>query len=153
MKKVSRYVIIGIVLTLINFVLYTLISRLLIKNNDLLWLATLISSTISTIVAFFLHSKFTWQTENFQKIHAIKFFIWNLIEAIVINPFLTWIFAMMKWLYDFAFSVCQAISLPFDYDFVESTGAFALVTIITMILNYLFYDRFVFGKKEPKDAK
>ena len=37
--------------------------------------------------------------------------------------------------------------LPFSYEFVLTTGAFALNALVIMIINFLFYDRFVFGKK------
>jgi hypothetical protein len=43
--------------------------------------------------------------------------------------------------------------LPFDYDFVHSTGAFVLTSIVTMILNFLFYDKIVFGKKKEEEKE
>lgn len=150
-KRAFKYVGVGLFLTLLNFCIYNLLAKFIINNNDLLWLATLISSTICVIVAYFMHKGITWKERDPGKIGIIKFFVWNGLEALLLNPFLTWFFCLFKWLYEFSFNICQAIGLPFDYDFVESTGAFVLMTIVTMILNYIFYDKFIFGEKAKDD--
>lgn len=152
-KNVLKYTLVGVFLTVFNFGLYTIIARFIINNNDFLWLSTLISSTISALLAYFLHSKITWKERNPGKIGIIKFLIWNLVEAIAINPALTWFFGLFTGLYEFVFNICQSIGLGFDYEFVESTGAFALTAVVTMILNFLFYDKFVFGKKKEEEDK
>ena len=58
----------------------------------------------------------------------------------------------MNWLSTFA-----KIFIDFSYDFIQSTGAFILTTIVTMIMNFLLYDKFVFGKTksniEEEEAK
>ena len=66
--------------------------------------------------------------------------------------FLT-LFSLITPLYEFAYNICTAIHLPFTYEFVLTTGAFALTSIVTMILNFLFYDKFVFGKTNKKELK
>ena len=152
-KRTGKYVIVGTTLTLFNFGLYTLIARL-IDDNNYLWISTLISTTITTILAYILHSKITWKERNPGRSGIYKFFIWNALCAIAIGPFFTWAFTFITPLYEFAYNISTAIHLPFDYDFVQSTGVFVLVSILTMILNYLFYDRLVFGKsKSPKSSK
>lgn len=154
-KRAFKYIGVGLFLTLLNFCIYSLLSKF-VFNNDLLWLSTLISSTICVIVAYFLHKGITWKERDPGKVGIIKFFIWNGFEALLLNPFLTWFFCLFKWLYEFGFNICQSIGLPFDYDFIESTGAFVLMTIVTMILNYIFYDKIVFGKTnsgEKNDEK
>jgi len=150
----TKYLIIGIFLTLFNYALYTLIARLIIKNDNLLWLSTLISTFITTFVAYALHSRITWKERNPGKLGIIKFLLWNFSVALAIGPFLTWLFGLITPLYDLAFNISTAMHLPFDYSFVHSTGAFVLTSIITMILNFLFYDKIVFGKKkEEKEEK
>ena len=153
-KRAGKFVIIGIVLTLFNFGLYTLIARLIINNNDFLWLSTLLSTLATTLLAYILHSKITWKERDPGKLGIIKFFIWNLLAALIIGPFLTWVFGMLTPLYDLAYNISSAIHLPFDYDFVQSTGAFCLTSVVTMILNYFFYDKLVFGNgKKEKEEK
>lgn len=145
-KHASRYLIIGIILAIFNYGLYTIIANLIINNNDLLWLSSFIASAFTTILAYILHSKITWKERNPGKTGIYKFLIWNLILTIAINPGLTQLFSLFTPLYTFGFKLLQALNIPFSYEFVQSTGAFVLTAIVTMILNFLFYDRFVFGK-------
>ena len=146
-KRASKYTIIGIILTGFNFVVYTILARI-INNNDLLWLCSMIAYIIATFLAFVLHSKITWKERKPGKAGIIKFFAWNFITALAISPFLTWVFGFMTPVYEVAFNISTWLHLPFDYAFVESTGIFGFATLITMILNYFFYDRLVFGKTE-----
>ena len=149
--RASKYTIVGIILTLFNFCAYTLLIRTIFNNNnDLLWLVSLISTTITTFLAYLLHSKITWKERNPGKTGIIKFFIWNILIAVAISPFLTWIFGFITPVYQLAYNIFSTIHIPFDYDFVESTGVFCFTTLCTMILNYLFYDRIVFNSQQTK---
>ena len=150
-KRAGRYAIVGILLTVFNYGLYAIIANLIIKNNDYLWLATLISTIITIFAAYFSHSRITWKERNITKTAIYKFFIWNLFFAFAVGPWLTQLFSLITPIYDLAFNICQAIHINFSFDFIQSTGAFAFTSLVVMILNYLFYDKFVFGK--PKTVK
>ena len=153
-KRAGKYTVIGIILTAFNFLVYTFLARIIINNNDLLWLDSIISYLIATVLAYILHSKITWKERHPNKTSIIKFFAWNFITALAISPFLTWLFGLITPLYIFVYNISAAMHLPFDYDFIESTGIFGLTTTITMTLNYLFYDKLVFGvKKEQNDTQ
>ena len=152
-RHAFRYLIVGISITVFNYALYAILSNFIIKNNDLIWLSTLIATTITTIVAYILHAKITWKERPITKSAKYKFFIWNALLAIAIGPLLTQLFSLITPLYEFAFNISQAINLPFDYEFVLTTGAFVLTSIVTMFLNFLFYDRFVFGKSKKSHQK
>ena len=146
-KRAGKFVVIGIILTLFNFIIYTILARL-INNNDYLWLDTIVSYIFATFLGYILHSKITWQERNPGKTSIIKFFLWNFLTALAISPFLTWLFKFLTPFYEFIHQFSTNLHLPFDYNFIESTTIFCLVTIITMLLNYLFYDKLVFGKEE-----
>ena len=147
-KRAGKYIFVGIILTLTNFAIFTLLARL-INNNALLWLDTIISYTFATFLGFILHSKFTWRERNPGQFGVIKFFLWNFLTALLISPFLTWLFSFITFFYEFIHTISENLHLPFDYNFIESTTIFCLVTMITMILNFLFYDKLVFGKIPP----
>ena len=150
----TRYLFVGIFLTVFNYILYTILSNLIIKNNDLLWLSTTIATFITTIVAYLLHSKITWKERHVTKTAVYKFFIWNLLLTFPIGPGLTQFFSLFTPLYEFAHNICQNLHLDFSYEFVLTTGAFVLTTAVTMIMNFLLYDKFVFGKsKKSKKAE
>lgn len=152
-KHAARYLIVGICVTIFNYVLFAILSNLIIQNNDLLWLSSLIATVITTIVAYIAHSKITWKERIVTKHSIMRFFIWNALLAIVISPALTQLFSLITSLYEFAFNITSAINLPFTYEFVLTTGSFALTSIVIMILNFLFYDKFVFGKKKVFNEK
>ena len=146
-QHIVRYTIIGIFLTLFNFVLYSILANLIFKNDSLLWLASLIGTLASTILAYILHSRITWKERPISKTAIYKFFIWNLALAFIFYPILTQLFSLLTPLYEFAYNILQNMHLPISYELTLSTGAFVLASTITMILNFLFYDKFVFGKK------
>ena len=147
-KHATRYFLVGVAITLFNYGLYSILANLIIKDNNLLWLSTLISTVITTIVAYIAHSKITWKERNVTNHSIIRFFIWNALLAIAIGPWLTQLFSLLTPLYDFAYSIITTLHIPFSYEFTLTTGAFVLTSIVTMILNFLFYDRFVFGKSK-----
>ncbi|MBQ1373187.1 GtrA family protein [Candidatus Saccharibacteria bacterium] len=147
-RHAIRYLIVGICVTGFNYALFAILSNLVIKNNDLIWLSNFIATAVTTIVAYFAHSKITWKERTVTKHSIIRFFIWNAILTIAIAPAFTQLFSLFTPLYEFAFNITSAIHLPFTYEFVLTTGAFVLNSVVIMILNFLFYDRFVFGKKK-----
>lgn len=142
----TRYLFIGIAIALFNYGFYAILANIIIKNNNLIWLSNFIATAVTTIVAYILHSKITWKERKIEKTAKYKFLLWNAILAVAVGPGLTQLFSLITPLYDIAYSITSAIHLPFDYNFVLTTGAFVLTSIVTMILNFLFYDRFVFGK-------
>ena len=148
-KHATRYFFVGVGITLFNYALFAIISNILIDNNNLLWLSNLIATALTTIVAYIAHSKITWKERHVTKVAIIRFFIWNALLAFLIAPGLTQLFGMLTPLYDFAYNISSALHLPFPYEFILTTGAFALNSIVIMIINFLFYDRFVFQKKKP----
>lgn len=152
-KHALRYLIVGILVTLFNYSLFAILSNLIIKNNDLIWLSNFIATAVTTIVAYFAHSKITWKERTVTKHSIIRFFIWNAILTVAIAPGFTQLFSLFTPLYEFAYGITNAIHLPFTYEFVLTTGAFALNSIVIMILNFLFYDKFVFGKKKVTHEK
>lgn len=145
-----RYLFVGVGITLFNYVLFAIIANLIIKNNDFLWLSNLIATSITVIVAYIAHSKITWKERNVTKSSIIRFFIWNAMLAIIISPALTQFFSIFTPLYNFVFNITTAMRLPFSYEFILTTGTFILTSGVIMILNFFFYDRFVFGKNNSK---
>ncbi|MBR2725721.1 GtrA family protein [Candidatus Saccharibacteria bacterium] len=153
-RHAGRYLLVGIAIAAFNYLVYQLIARFLIKDSNLLWLSNLIATTLAVIVAYILHSRITWKERNPGKYGIIRFFIWNAALALLISPGLTWFFGLFHPIYDFTHHITSSIGLPFDHDFVESTGIFIFANIVIMIINFLFYDKFVFGKSKtsPKST-
>ena len=146
-KRATRFVAVGGILTIINYILYSVLANIIFNNSDLLWLASLISTSTSTILAYIFHSRITWKERRPKKSGVYNFFIWNFSIAFSLNPLLVQLFSFLTPLYQFAYNISSAISLPFTFEFIQSTGAFCFTTILIMVLNFLFYDKIVFSKK------
>ena len=146
-KHAIRYFIVGVSLVLFQFILYSIIAKI-IGNNDFLWLSNFIASFATAILAYILHSKITWKEREIGKTAIYKFFIWNALLVFVINPGFTQLFSLFTPAYDLAYNIFQNLHIDFSYDFVQSTGAFVFTGVVTMIMNFLFYDKFVFGKSK-----
>ena len=153
-KHATRYLFVGITLAVFNYCSYAILSNLIIKNNSLIWLSSFIASFITTILAYILHSKITWKERPLSKTALYKFFIWNILLTVAINPGLTQLFSLLTPLYEFTFHIFETLHIPFSYEFTLTTGAFVLTAIITTIMNFFLYDKFVFGKtKQNKEEK
>lgn len=149
-KQKGKYFIFGLLNTGINYGIYEALALLVFTEENQLWIATLISGAISIFVGYFLHSRYTWKDREVGKKQLGKFFIWNVVMNVAVRPLLTMFFGLFGFLYKFAFDICQSIGIGFSYEFVETTGNYVLMTAVVMIINFLVYDRFVFGTKREK---
>ena len=150
-QKFFKYAVVGVTVSLFDFIIYSIIAGLFL--SDVLWIATAISGTLAAILAYILHSNITWKTRDPGKYGVIKFFIWNGMTMLMIRPILALILASFTWLYKFVFDICQAIGLPFDYNFIKNTGVWVLSILIVAGLNFLVYNRFVFGKEKVEKRR
>lgn len=154
MNRGIKFVIVGLILTITQYLFYLFFALVIFNNNDILWLSSGISYIIATILAFVLHSRITWKERPPKKNGILMFFAWNLLTALVIAPFLTWFFKLFTPTYNFFYSLSFSMGLSLTYEFVESTLVFILVILITLTLNYFFYDKLVFGdQKKPNKIK
>ena len=152
--RIMKYVGVGMTATVVDYAVYSLLIMVLFGGNaDFAGVAAIISGIAATLVAYILHSKITWKTRDPGKYGIIKFFAWNALVVIVARPILTTIFGLFGGLYEFAFMITDGINLPFSFDFVQSTGIYILMTAVTMILNYLFYDKIVFGTTKTDEEE
>ena len=153
-KRLFKYIVVGCTITLADFLIYTVLMAVVFSENvDMAGVASIISGVIATCVAYLLHGNITWKNRNPGKLGVVKFFAWNAFMVILLRPLMSFGFKSLTGLYQFAYMISSAIHLPFSYDFVENTGLFVLMTIVTMTLNFLCYDRVVFGGKADKNER
>lgn len=141
-KRIGVFAVIGVILTIIDYAIYEILILSLLNNGDGTSIASAISGIIATIIAFFMHSKITWQDRDITKFNIIKFFVWNIVIMSLLRPFLVWIIGSIPGLKDLSYNIFSWTT--FGYDFIVSTIIYGLATIVTMTLNFLFYDKFVF---------
>ncbi|MBQ3325658.1 GtrA family protein [Candidatus Saccharibacteria bacterium] len=146
-NKILKFIGVGLTAAAVDYGVYELCLLVLFgNNNDYIVVSQLISLVVATFVAFILHSNITWKGRDPGKYGIIKFFIWNLVVLLLMRSFLSWFFALLTGLYEFGFMITSGINLPLSFEFVQSTAIFILMNIVTMTVNYFFYDNFIFGK-------
>ena len=143
-KRVGIFALVGVANTLFDYVLFMIFASFL--NNVL---ASVISATFAMILAFFLHSKFTWGDRKTSRSSMVQFLVVTAIVMWGIRPFIIWGLTaassgFMEPLYGFAHFVLRFLS----YDFVVRTGIFAIATLVTLTINYIIYNKVIFRSEE-----
>ena len=146
-ERIGKFTLVGISLTIIDFIIYNVVLQVFYGGSESgIQIASIVSGAIATVAAYFGHGRITWRARKPRKYGVAWFFGWNIFATTVIRPIATSLFGLFTGLYEFAYSISSWLGLPFSLEFVETTGVFVLMTGVIMILNYLFYDRLVFGK-------
>lgn len=146
MKKFGKFFGLGIIAVLIEFIVFSIIARIL--SNDFLWAATIVGGITETITAYLLNTKFVWKKRG--KKEATNFFLYHILKTFTLKEFFTWVFGLITPVYEFAYGISSFLHLPFDYDFVESTGIFGFTAATTMVITYFVCDRLIFAEKADK---
>lgn len=147
-RHTVKYALVGVFITLFDFVVYTVLVKLVFRTNDALEISTAIATVLATILAYILHSRITWRDRKPAKFGVVKFFLWNGLVAVALKPFTAWVVGMWTGLFQFALTVSEWLRLPFDYETIEYLGVYGIATLVIMILNYFFYDKLVFGSEK-----
>ena len=142
--NIFKYALVGISVSVFDFIVYSIVAGFFL--SDVLWIATAISGVSAACLAYILHSNITWKTRDPGKYGVIKFFAWNSFTMLIVRPFLALILDKPTWLYRFVLNICKWLRLPFDYNFVKNTGVWVMSALVVMVLNFLVYDKFVFGE-------
>lgn len=149
-SKLVRYLVSGVTATVVDYGVYELLVLLVFRSANGAAASASIAGVIGIFVAYFLHSRLTWREREPGRFGVAKFVLWNLAVMVGLRPILVTMLGWMGWLYDWVYSVCGWMGVGFSHDFVTSTGIYILMTMITAVLNFLFYDRVVFGKKDKR---
>ena len=147
-KKVATFAVVGAGLTVLDFVVYNIVLRTFYGGEaEGASVASMVSGMVATVAAYFAHKNITWKARKPRKYGVAWFFGWNVFASTVVRPVVSWFFGLIIFsrLYEFAFSVISWLNIPFDYEFVKSTGIYVLMTAVVMVLNYMFYEKLVFG--------
>lgn len=150
-SRILKFAGVGFVAAVIDYAVYEVCILTFLSSLDFKQpLAIVIAGAVSTIAAFFLHSNITWKERDPGKFGVIKFFIWNILIIEILRPQLTVLFDLEFFhnLYQFVYMVLGQMPLLSSYAFVSSTTSYVLITAITMTLNFIFYEKFVFGSKK-----
>lgn len=153
-KRILKFAGVGIAATVVDYLIYTLLIMVLFGGDvAAAGISSILSGICSTFVAYVLHNNITWKERNPGKYGIIKFFVWNAFVVILVRPVLVAFFSLLTGLYEFAFMLIGWIPVFSSFDFVASTGIYVLMTIVTMTLNFIFYEKIVFGRSKEDGEK
>lgn len=153
MTKTISFIVVGVVGTLVDFVIFTGLKATWFPRLEQTWLATIGAGVVATGVNYILHSRITWKDRKTTKWTMVHFLAWNAGAVLGVRPILTGIFQQLGGLYELAFAITTFLGIPFNFDFVRNTGIYALMTLVTLIINFWGYEKVVFGDKRVRDAR
>ena len=146
-NKIITFVVAGICITLFDFIVYNVVILLFKWVANVLLLAACASGAFATLLAYFLHKNFTWKDRKTNRRTILYFFAWNIALVLLVRPILVWFFESIGGFYEFCFEISNWLRLPFSFDFIRSTGIYGLMSVVTMTLNFIGYEKIVFGQK------
>jgi len=163
--QVGRFGLVGILNTVVDFVVLNILAVTLLPKSLVLAsftlagqnvvvtgliVAGLISGTVAMINSYFFNLRFTFKSRHVTSRHTVYFFIITIFGLYVIRPVLFKIFTdVWQWPVSFAFMITQALHVPLSQDFVQRNLVLAITILVVLVYNYLMYKYFVFNKEKP----
>lgn len=162
--QVGRFGLVGILNTVVDFVLLNLlVMTILPKTLELtsinlfgievvitgVVVAGLISGTAAMINSYVFNMRFTFRKKHVDSKHTILFFAITIFGLYIIRPIVLKIFTdTWVWPADVAYYITSSLKLPLSRDFDERNLALMVAILIVLVYNYLMYKKFVFSNEK-----
>jgi putative flippase GtrA len=154
-RQARRFVVVGGLNTLVDYVLFVGLTKLLHLPLDSVWVAKLISGTVAISISFFLNRRWVFGTRGGPVHHqAARFLAATAVGVYCIQAPLTQLFAgVYQWpgraLYSVLrdFGLAQALPGLLTEPLATKTAAFVLATCFSMTFNFLAYRYWVFRQR------
>ena len=152
-KKFAKFAVVGVFNTLFSLLLFNVfIFTLGMGALSANYLATL----ITIVISFFLNAKFVFKKDNFDDLHSAfaKFLAVTLITQLIIQQLaLLFFLDVFKFPGHLAYSVGHAIPglTSLSGLFFEANTAKILAVGVSLMANFIAYDKFVFAEKLATD--
>ena len=157
--QASRFVVVGVLNTLVDFVLFVGITKVFHLPLDSVWIAKVFSGTVAMTLSFFLNRRWVFSARGNSPVYhqAARFFAATAVGVYLIGVPITQLFAHTyqgpgRWLY----AVLRDAGLTglaqsvFTEAFATKTAAFAIATFCSMIFNFLAYRYWVFPARRAR---
>jgi putative flippase GtrA len=151
--QASRFAAVGVLNTLVDYVLFVGITKVFHLPLDSVWMARLVSATAAMTLSFFLNRRWVFEAQGQAPVHhqAARFFAATAIGVYGIGVTVTQLFANAyqgpgRWLYAVLRDVglTGVASSVFTEALATKTAAFGIATLCTMTFNFLAYRYWVF---------
>ncbi len=151
--QVARFASVGVMNTVIDYVIFIGLTKLFSIPLDRVWTAKLVSGTVAMINSFYFNRTWVFKNKNNKRAgqQLLRFVVSTLVAVYVIQlglvQFLTTNFT---WFGDLAYKILDAIGLTsalpslLTEAFVIKTTAFVVATLASMTWNFLLYKLWAF---------
>lgn len=154
-KQVGRFAAAGVINTLLDYVIFVVVSWLLALPLSSSWIAKAISGTVAMANSFALNQRWVFRSRGATWRHAARFLTVTLIGTFGVQLGGMHLFAAV-WPAPghLAAALASWLGLPLSEPLVVRTVAFGLATAASMTWNFLAYRRWVFvpGAPQPSPA-
>jgi putative flippase GtrA len=152
-KRVGRFGLVGILNTLLDYILFIGLTKLLMLPLNQVWIAKLISGSVAMVNSYFLNK--TWVFDRRHTVvssEIIKFFAVTVFGVFVIQLGLVQLFSSVlpqpgEWVFRLisTWNLTNLLPQVLTEAFVIKTVAFGLATLASLTWNYLAYKKVVFA--------
>ncbi len=139
-KQVGRFGLVGILNTVIDFVIFNLL-RLLLPVA----IAGVLSGTVAMINSYIFNQRFTFRTKQVSTQRMVAFFALTAFGLYVIRPAVIYLFTgWWLWPASTAYNISHALGLPFTLEFVTDNAGLVAAIAVVLCYNYFTYKKLVF---------
>jgi putative flippase GtrA len=151
--RARRFVVVGALNTLVDYVLFVGLTKLLHLSLDQVWIAKLMSGTVAITLSFWLNWRWVFGARGAAPVHhqAARFLAATAVGVYGIQAPLTQLFVRVyqgpgRALYALQrdLGLAQALPSVLTEALATKTAAFVLATFCSMIFNFLAYRYWVF---------
>lgn len=145
-KRVGRFGLVGILNTVVDFVVYNGLLFLL-PAVPAIW-AGIISGTAAMINSFVFNKNFTFKAKKLSTKKLVMFFVITAAGLYIIRPAILYVFTdYWLWPSQLLYSITTALRLPFSQEFDTRNLALVAAIAVVLVYNYLLYKYYVFNEK------
>ncbi len=163
-KRVGRFGLVGILNTIVDFVILNVLVVTVLPKSSVLFTITLfgvsiaitgiivaglISGTAAMINSYIFNMRFTFRKRHIDSKHTFYFFAITIFGLYVIRPIILKVMTdIWIWPADIAYAITSGLRLPLSRDFDERNLALMVAIMIILVYNYLMYKHFVFNNEK-----
>jgi putative flippase GtrA len=154
--QVRRFAVVGVVNTLVDYLLFVALTKIMRLPLDWVWIAKLISGTVAISISFLLNRRWVFRASGAPLGQAARFLATAVVGIYGIQTSLTQFFVSSQpGLGKALYSVLKDTHLSGEFSSILTealaikTVAFALATLVSMTFNFFVYKFWVFREKAP----
>ncbi|MSR68317.1 GtrA family protein [Candidatus Saccharibacteria bacterium] len=164
--QVGRFGLVGILNTLVDFVVLNILVATLLPKTLVIFsislfgntynitgpiLAGIISGTAAMINSFVFNKNFTFKAKKLATRKLAMFFVITAFGLCIIRPIILYIFSdVWLWPSQLAYNISSWLHLPFSRDFTDVNLALVAAIAVVLVYNYLMYKYYIFKNEDKK---